>query len=55
MNKKEKSKFNFTDFIPESKHEVMFDLLNLNYIRTILVNKKTGLRNLRDNENEGQA
>ena len=55
MSKKEKSKFNFTDFIPKLKHEVMFDLLNLNYIRTILVNKKTGLRNLRDNENEGET
>ena len=54
-NKKEKNKFNFTDFIPKSKHEIMFDLLNLNYIRTILVKKKTGLRNLRDIDNEEES
>ena len=29
----------------------MFDLLNLSYIRTILVQKKSGLRNLRDKTN----
>ena len=52
MSKKEKNNYNYTDYVPKSKHEIMFDLLNLNYIRTILVNQKTGLRNLRDNENE---
>ena len=52
MHRKEKHHLNFNDFIPRSKHEIMFDLLNLNYIRTILVEKKSGLRNLRDNENQ---
>ena len=51
IQRKEKNNLNYSDFIPRSKHEIMFDLLNLNYIRTILVEKKTGLRNLRDNEN----
>ena len=54
INRKEKINFNFNDFIPKSRHEIMFDLLNLNYIRTILVQKKTGLRNLRDKENEDE-
>ena len=30
----------------------MFDLLNLNYIRTVVVKHKSGLRNLRDQNNE---
>ena len=30
----------------------MFDLLNLNYVRTIIVNEKSGLRNLRNIEDE---
>jgi len=52
LKKEKKNNLNYNDFIPKSKHEIMFDLLNLNYIRTILVKKKTGLRNLRDKENE---
>ena len=51
ISRKEKSSPNFNNLIPKTKHEIMFDLLNLNYIRTILVTKKTGLRNLRDKDN----
>ena len=54
-SKREKTNFNFNNLIPKSNHEIMFDLLNLNYIRTILVTKKTGLRNLRDNENKEES
>ena len=50
--KKEKSNFHYNEFIPKSNREIMFDLLNLNYIRIVLVEKKTGLRNLRDIERE---
>ena len=40
---------NSNDILPSSyKNEVLFDIFNLNYIRTILVKSKTGLRNLRD-------
>ena len=52
FSRKENSNHDYKRFIPKTKHEIMFDLLNLNYIRTILVNKKTGLRNLRENINE---
>ena len=39
----------FQDYIYTSnKNEILFDTLNLNYIRTTLVNNKTGLRNLRE-------
>ena len=55
LSKKERNNKNFTDFIPRSNHEIMFDLLNLNYIRTVLVKKKTGLRNLRDREKEEES
>ena len=55
FSKREKTNFNFNSLIPKSNHEIMFDLLNLNYIRTILVTKKTGLRNLRDNENKEES
>ena len=34
--------------VTSSKNQILFDTLNLNYIRTSLVNKKTGLRNLRE-------
>ena len=42
------------ELIPSYKNEIIFDLLNLNYIRTVVVKEKSGLRNLRekeDNEN----
>ena len=38
------------NFIPSDKTQIIFDLMNLNYIRTIIVKKKSGLRNLRDEE-----
>ena len=55
ISKKEKNIPNFNDFIPKTSQEIMFDLLNLNYIRTVLVNKKTGLRNLRDKDNDEES
>ena len=51
MNKKENTNINYGKLIPKDNHEIMFDLLNLSYIRTILVQKKSGLRNLRDKTN----
>ena len=36
--------------IPSFKNEIIFDLLNLNYIRTVIVDKKSGLRNLREKD-----
>ena len=48
LSKKENTNINYGHLIPKTNHEIMFDLLNLNYIRTILVQKKSGLRNLRD-------
>ena len=46
---KKKNKFLKNDlYIPKSdKNQVMFDLLNLNYFRSVIVEEKTGLRNLR--------
>ena len=35
-----------------NKNLIMFDLLNLNYVRTLIVNEKSGLRNLRNIEDE---
>ena len=54
INKKKKNKKEIVpgEFKPTNKNEIIFDLLNLNYIRTILVTKKTGLRNLREKEEE---
>ena len=51
-NMKEKTNINYNSYIPKTKNEIMFDLLNLNYIRTVLVKNKSGLRNLRDKINE---
>ena len=53
INKQENTNVNYGKLIPNSNHEIMFDLLNLSYIRTILVQKKSGLRNLRDTYNSG--
>ena len=36
--------------IPSYKNEIIFDLLNMNYIRTVVVKEKSGLRNLREKE-----
>ena len=49
---KKKKKFIEENFIPDCKKKlIMFDLINLKYIRAYLVDKKTGLRNLRSEEN----
>ena len=55
-NKKNKNEFNSKDFLPSLKNQVIFDLLNLHYIRTVIVDKKSGLRNLRgkNEDNEGE-
>ena len=49
--KKKKKYLKIESFIPDTKKNIfLFDLLSLNYIRTIIVEEKTGLRNLRDFE-----
>ena len=49
INQKNKNKkINFQNFLPNSKNEIIFDLLNLKYIRTITVKEKSGLKNLRE-------
>ena len=54
-NKKNKNEFNSKDFLPSLKNQVIFDLLNLHYIRAVIVDKKTGLRNLRGkNDDDGE-
>ena len=51
IKRKDKNKFNNDLYLPEfNKYLIMFDLLRLNYIRTLLVNNKSGLRNLRNIE-----
>ena len=50
QKKKDKKEILANDYIPPFKNEIIFDLLNLNYIRTVTVQKKSGLRNLRDKE-----
>ena len=42
------------NFTPNINRQVIFDLLNLNYIRTIIVEKKSGLRNLREKEDDNE-
>ena len=49
-NKKYFSELSPRDLLPTNKNEIIFDLLTLNYIRTIIVQHKSGLRNLRENE-----
>ena len=48
--KKKNSTFELEKFIPTGNKEILFDLLNLNYIRTEIVSKKSGNKNLRNNE-----
>ena len=48
LSKKKNSNFEQKSFIPNSNKEILFDLLNLNYIRTEIVSQKTGNRNLRE-------
>ena len=51
--KNKKKKLNIEKYIPKChKNIILFDLLNLNYIRTIIVNQKSGFRNLRNDEQE---
>ena len=53
INKKNKNqKLNIQKFLPSSKNEIIFDLLNLNYIRTVIVKKKSGMKNLREKNEE---
>ena len=42
------------DYIPRIGREFLFDILTLNYIRTIIVNKKTGYKSLRDKDEESK-
>ena len=39
---------------PPLKNEVIFDLLSLHYIRTVIVQEKSGFRNLREKEDENE-
>ena len=48
---KKKTEILIKNQIPNDKNEVIFNLLKLNYIRTILVTHKSGFRNLRENLN----
>ena len=48
--KKKDNEISPKDFIPKGNKEIIFDLLTLNYIRTILVKEKSGNRNLREKE-----
>ena len=50
-SKQKNSEINLESVIPNSNKEILFDLLNLNYIRTEIVKeKKIGSRNLREKE-----
>ena len=42
------------ELMPPFKNEILFDLLNLHYIRTIIVKNKSGFRNLREKEEENE-
>ena len=50
ISKKKESNLNLKSFIPTGNKEILFDMLSLNYIRTELVNKKSGNKNLREKE-----
>ena len=52
--KEKKNNFLKKEFIPDNKRQIIFDLLNLNYIRTIIVSKKSGFRNLRRMEEDNE-
>ena len=56
MQKRKKSKKDivFQEFIPSHKKEIIFDLLELRYIRALIVLNKTGFRNYRDKNDEEQ-
>ena len=46
--KKNRNDISLSEFIPSIKNEIIFDILELRYIRTIVVTKKSGFRNYRD-------
>ena len=51
--KKGKKKLNNNNYIPKcNQNLIMFDVLNLRYFRTLLVDKKSGFRNYRNPEQE---
>ena len=51
--KNKKKKIDYEQTIPKpNQHLIMFDLLKLNYIRAQIVQRKSGLRNLRNKEEE---
>ena len=54
LKKKEDKEISLKDYVPQGNKEIIFDLLSLNYIRTILVTKKSGHRNLRDREEQSE-
>ena len=51
MSKKRDGNINQQSIMPNCNKEILFDLLNLNYIRTEIVSQKTKNRNLREEEN----
>ena len=54
--KNNKSNFNLIKYIPKTNENlIMFDLFKMHYIRTLLVKKKSGFRNLRSEEEEKEA
>ena len=50
-NKNLRKNIKFENFIPKDQKEFLFDILSLNYIRAIIVDKKSGKNNLRDKDN----
>ena len=53
-NKKKENISEMNEFIPSLKNQIIFDLLNLKYIRTVIVTKKSGLRNLREEDEDNK-
>ena len=49
-----KNRISFQELMPPFKNEILFDLLNLHYIRTIIVKNKSGFRNLREKDEENE-
>ena len=56
IKKKKKIKeIDSQELIPNYNNEILFDLLNLNYIRTVTVKEKSGLRNLREKKEQNNC
>ena len=53
-NKNTIKNIQLSDYMPKIGKEFLFDIITLNYVRTIIVNKKSGFRNLRDKNNESK-